>query len=413
MLNKFYENLLGLDGNWAVDGVDQDNEKMEVHVKIVHRDGGECLCPKCGKTAAYHDMRDRFIRHLDSCEHKTFLAVRYPRIRCPRCGIQAIVPPFADASSRFSKAFEWRVIELSRSATVQKVAKDLKISWHAVERIKMRGVNRGVKRQYQKPGRKIKNLAIDEVSFQKHHNYSTIITDADRGHVIAVLHDRTAETLINWFQTQRVADFSELQSIRMDMAPPYILAVMAFFPNADKLICFDRFHVAQLFNRALDVVRRMEWAFFNRGKGRENNPLTGTRFEWLRNSGRMDNRTERRRKFLALTRRPLLTVRAWELKEEAARLWEYERDGCAAKAWDGLIGRLRDSGIKEFVKLAKTVGRHLTGILNAIRLRANNGLAEARNSCIQRIKRMACGFRDQTRFHREIIFQFGGLSMAF
>ena len=77
----------------------------------------------------------------------------------------------------------------------------------------------------------------------------------------------------------------------MDMAKPYIKAVREAFVNADELICYDRFHVAQLFNRALDAVRRRESAAFGRRGG--GNPLIQTRFDWLRNSGRTDNRASR------------------------------------------------------------------------------------------------------------------------
>ena len=78
-----------------------------------------------------------------------------------------------------------------------------------------------------------------------------------------------------------------------------------------------------------------------------------------------------------------------------------------------LIDDLLSSRIDILKKLAASVQNHLQGILNAIILRANNGAAEARNSCIARIKFVACGYRSKERFHQEILFQFGGLNMAF
>ena len=69
--------------------------------------------------------------------------------------------------------------------------------------------------------------------------------------------------------------------------------------------------------------------------------------------------------------------------------------------------------IAELVKLGRTIKKYLTGILNAIKMRASNGLAEARNSCVQRVKYLACGFRNKARFGMEILFQFGGLDTAF
>jgi len=278
-----------------------------------------------------------------------------------------------------------------------------------VDRMKRRAIKRGLDRMKKRHGRSVKNIAIDETSFQKRHNYSTIVTDADRGTVLAVLPERDADTVVGFFQNQQFSDFSKLQSIAMDMAPPYIKAIRDFFPQADSLICFDRFHVAQLFNRALDTVRRRESARYRKGE----NPFVRTRFDWLRNSGKTDNRTSRRRRFLALTRQAFQTSKAWRLKEQASRMWDYKQEGRAEKAWLNLTRRLTHSCIPELKKLGKTIKRHLTGILNAIKLRVNSGKAEARNGCIQRIKRMACGFRDKARFGLEILFQYGGLNTAY
>jgi transposase len=410
MINQFYENLLGLDKNWKVMGVEQNNENRTVTIAVGYA-GKACRCPECGAEAALHDMRKRTVRHLDSCEYRTYLDVSYPRIRCEKCGTQAITPPFAAANSRFTNAFENRVIELCMKAPVQKVAHDMGLNWHVVEGIKDRAFKRGSARQKRKPPPKVRHLAVDETSFQKHHNYSTIISDADSGIVLACLDGRDAASLKNFFQTQQVADFSQLESISMDMAPPFIKAARESFANAEALICYDRFHVAQLFSRAVDTVRRRESASFKNAK--MDNPLVKTKFEWLRNNGKADNRKRKRRKFMPLTDLPLQTAKAWRLKEKAARLWDYLREGNAVKAWKNLLWRLSHSRIGELKKLATSVKEHLRGILNAIKLRVSNAAAEARNSCIQRVKYMACGYKDKARFNREILFQFGGLDFAF
>ena len=63
------------------------------------------------------------------------------------------------------------------------------------------------------------------------------------------------------------------------------------------------------------------------------------------------------------------------------------------------------------ISVARMLERHLEGILNAIVLHATNALAEGINSRIQRIKRMACGFRNRERFRRAILFHLGGLDL--
>lgn len=60
------------------------------------------------------------------------------------------------------------------------------------------------------------------------------------------------------------------------------------------------------------------------------------------------------------------------------------------------------------VTAARLVRTHLDGILNAVVLRATNAPAESMNAKIQRIKRMACGYRNRDRFRTAILSHLGG-----
>ena len=46
MLNRFYEELLGLDENWRVKGVEKNDEVREVTVKVEYANG-KYRCPQC------------------------------------------------------------------------------------------------------------------------------------------------------------------------------------------------------------------------------------------------------------------------------------------------------------------------------------------------------------------------------
>jgi len=62
-------------------------------------------------------------------------------------------------------------------------------------------------------------------------------------------------------------------------------------------------------------------------------------------------------------------------------------------------------------KAAATVARHLEGILNAVVHRATNAGSESVNARIQKIKKMACGYRNRERFRNAIYFHLGGLEL--
>jgi len=52
----------------------------------------------------------------------------------------------------------------------------------------------------------VENMGIDETSYQKRHEYVTVLLDKDHGKVLGILDDRKAETLKTWLLTQEIAD---------------------------------------------------------------------------------------------------------------------------------------------------------------------------------------------------------------
>jgi transposase len=238
-----------------------------------------------------------------------------------------------------------------------------------------------------------------------------VILDKDKSTVLDILQDRKAETLDYWFKAQEVADLQGIESISMDMWDPFIKAVRDNFKNWEELIAFDRYHVAQHLNKAVDKVRAQEHReLLSENKTSE---LSGTKFEWLRTSSNWDNRTGDRPAFMNLSRMNLKTARAWRMKEVAASLWNYEYLGVAQKRWKELLAWISRSRLEPMIKAGKTIKRYFWGILNAIKLKASNAMLESINSGIQRIKRMACGFRNRARFRMAILFHFGGLDLGF
>ena len=192
------------------------------------------------------------------------------------------------------------------------------------------------------------------------------------------------------------------------MWDPFINAVDANFNEAKRLIAFDRFHVAQHFGKALDKVRAEEHRTL---AAQGASPLVRTKHQWLKNAGRTDNRAGHRKKFLNLTRMNLKTARAWRIKEAAAMLWRYTYMGVAEKAWKRLLYWMSHSRLKPMIVIGKMIRKYLWGILNAIRLKVNNSMLEAKNARIQRIKKIACGFRSRKRFKNAILFHLGGLDL--
>ena len=63
------------------------------------------------------------------------------------------------------------------------------------------------------------------------------------------------------------------------------------------------------------------------------------------------------------------------------------------------------------IALSKSIRKHFYGIINSIILGVSNGRAKSINSKIQKIKKMACRFRNVERFKNSILFHLGGLEL--
>jgi len=405
-LEEFYTNLLGITEPWEVTSIKRDSKSKEVTAIVALKRDLPFLCPLCGSPAKLHDHRSRRWRHLDSCNHKTIVEADIPRVVCAEHGVKQLTVTWALKGSRFTAEFESTVLLWLERDPISTVAENFWLSWDEVDGIMSRAVARGLTRRKKTAP---KNIGIDETSFQKHHQYVTVILDKDTDSIIDILDDRKAITLNTWFKTQEKSDFNRLESITMDMWDPFINAVKKNFKDAENLIAFDRFHVSQHFCKALDKVRSEEHRAFQASNNQS--PLTRSKYQWLTNSQRTDNRATRRKEFMQLTRLNLKTARAWQIKEAASTLWNYSYLGAAERNWRHLLGWISRCRLKQVIAVGKMVRRYFWGILNAIQFKVNNSMLEAKNACIQRIKKIACGFRNKNRFKNAILFHLGGLDL--
>jgi len=405
-LEEFYTNLLGIEDPWEIAAIRRDSKSREVMARVRYKEDHPLLCPVCSTAGKLYDHRSRRWRHLDSCNHKTFIEADIPRVECLEHGVKQVRVVWSEKGSRFTLEFESTVLLWLRDDPLSRVAENFGLTWDEVDGIMSRAVRRGLARRKKTTPR---NIGLDETSFQKRHEYVTVLLDKDTDAVIDILEDRKASTLKDWFKSQEKSDFSQLESISMDMWDPFINAVKAQFQNAESLIAFDRFHVAHHFGKALDKVRAKEHQILLMATGKS--PLIRSKYQWLKNSKKTDNRDSRRKEFLNLTRLNLKTARAWRIKEAAALLWNYTYMSVAEKNWKRLLYWISHCRLKPVIAVGNMIRRYFWGILNAIRLKANNSMLEAKNARIQRIKKIACGFRNRERFKNAILFHLGGLDL--
>lgn len=399
---QLYKQILGIEKPWSVQEVKVSLADDEVEV-LVARGAGKLACPKCGKKCPGYDKRRRRWRHLDTCQLKTVLVADIPRMRCPEHGVVTVDIPWAESGSGFTALFEALVINWLKEASVSAVSKQLKLSWNAVDGIMQRAVKRGLSRR---EAHSPKNISVDETAYQKGHDYITVVTDQDQGIVLHVAEERTTDSLSTFYDELSAEQKASIKSVSMDMWPAYIKATKEALDDAEHKIAFDRFHVAQYLGKAVDQVRRKE---HRQLLGQGDDRLKRTKYQWLSNPVNMS--WHQQRSFSQLRQSTLKTARAWAIKESASRLWGYRSRTWALKAWRRLVNWMARSRLKPMQDTAKTLRKHLWGILNAIILGVDNSHAESMNSRIKTIKVRAKGFRNKQRFRNAIYFHLGGLQL--
>ena len=398
-----YARILRIEPPWSVVDVMLDDDQVEVQVE--HSGKGLC-CPTCGKKASKHDIRKRSWRHLDTCQLKTIITADVPRVSCKEHGVHQVEVPWAEPRSGFTAMFECLVIDWLMEASTVAVAKRLRCSWDQVDGIRARAVARGLARRDEEGAKVIEHLAVDETSFQKRHEYVTIVSDASSGRVLQVADERNKEALDGIYWDMPFEQVSGIKTVSMDMWGPYIEATREHIEGAEAKICFDRFHVAAYFNKGVNDVRKAEHReLSSSGDDR----LKRTRYLWLKSEEKLS--TAQHKRFSELKEQALRVAQAWAMKETARGLWFYVSRGWARRAWTKLIGWMRESGLRPMVKLAEMLERHLEGILNAIVLGCTNAMAESTNGRVQMLKKRACGYRNRNRFRDAIYFHLGGLDL--
>ena len=233
-----------------------------------------------------------------------------------------------------------------------------------------------------------------------------MVADLEGGVVQYVADGHDKEALTAYYESFSEPELAQIEIVAMDMGAAYIAATSAALPEAESKIAFDKFHVAMHLGAAVDQVRREEnRVLCDRG----NDSLQGTKHLWLYHPDHLPEKA--RPQFGDLVRKALKTSRAWMLKELAMEMWEQRDRQTARQIFDAWYLWAIRSRLEPMKKVARTLKRHLQGILNAIVAGVTNARLEGLNTVIQGLKRSARGFRNRSRFRNAIYFHLGGLAL--
>lgn len=324
-------------------------------------------------------------KHLFFWQYCTYLHCRVPKLKTKDNKVRMIKVPWAREWSWFTLLFEWLVLELIKHMPISKVWNYLQEDDERLMRIATHYVNKSKeKADYSK----IYKWWIDETSRKKWHNYITTFINFDTKKVSCIVEWKWKETVKeiiediekHWWNRDNIREIS------IDFSPSFTSWVTEYMPKTS--IVYDRFHLMQFIQKALDEIRRQE--------SMNNKLLKWSRYLWLTNEDQLKDKEKSMLDELKKDNKVL--AEAYQMKENFKEFYNKQTNEQAElylKLWCDWVN---NSWIEPMKKVVKTIKTHWTWIMNYITKKISNGIVEWINSVIQTIKRRARWYRNIDNF---------------
>jgi transposase len=361
-----------------------------LEIEIRPRKGNRPACSVCGNPGpGYDTLKVRRFEFVPMWGIAVFFLYAMRRVDCPVCGVKVEQVPWAEGKNHLTTTYAWFLAKWAKRLSWKEVADAFHTKWDNVFRSVKMAVAWGL------TNRNLDNvtaIGIDEICWKKKGSkFLTLVYQIDNSckRLLWIGKDRTKKTLIGFFDEFGPDRSSKLRFVCTDMWRPYLLVVAEKAGQALNIL--DRFHIMSHMNKAIDKVRATE-AKILKAKGKA--PiLTGSRWCLLK---RLENCTEKQVvKLQELLSINLKTVRAYLLKEDFQRFWNYKSAGWATKFLDQWCKRTMRSRINPMKKIAKMLRSHRSLILNWFRAKEliALGAVEGLNNKAKVTTKKAYGFK--------------------
>jgi transposase len=344
------------------------------------------VCSGCGQGVdQIHEICEREVRDLPVFEFRTAVVIELYRVRCPQCGPKIERVDQLPSKAPFSKRFEEAVGLACEGASGRQVARAFRLSESTVRAIDLRYLERwaAVRRR---PG--LRKMGVDEIHLGKKQKFLTVVSNLETGEPLWFGSDRKKETLDTFFSEELSRQQRQrIEAACLDMWEPFRLSIEEWAPRCR--IIYDKFHIMQHANDAVDEVRRAE--FFRKGR-QMRNLVKGKR--WLLLTRWVNLSTGKKQELNTLFALNRKLLKAYLLKESLDRLWTYHYEGAMLNYLQRWIDQLRWQRLAPFQKLARMLLNHLDGILNYCRTKVPLGVVEAVNGNIKTLLRRGRGYKN-------------------
>jgi len=370
----------------------------EIRVEAVPYKRKPLVCSGCGKIhqAGRHGTVKVVVEDQRITGRRVFLRLVKRRVRCPEDGcvhVEALT--WIKPRSRVTNRFANEVYRLTAITTNVEAGWYLGLDDEQVYRIDREKLE-ALAAEKLTPPPAVKNMSVDEVSWLKYHRYLTIVIDTDIKKVVWNAKGRKKEVLNTYYEAIGPENCEKIESVALDGARTYISSTESYAGKA--LIVYDKFHVIQKLNGAVDATRRYELRIARGDKRFDLMDMMGykQRFILLKNKTNLTEKQSEHLKRLCEINEPI--YKAMLLKESFQEIYIQGTESDARRCLETWIAQAMASGLKAFTILAESFRDKMAFILNWFRKKISSAISEGFNNKIKRLKRMAYGYRDAKYF---------------
>jgi len=299
--------------------------QASLEVEIHPRANSQAICSGCGcPRPCYDRLKPRRFEFVPLWGILVFFVYTMRRVNCPTCGVTVEQVPWSKGKSGLTTTYQWFLARWAKRLPWQDVAVIFDTTWEKVYASVKYAVSWGI---VHREVSGVEALGVDEVQWKRGHKYLTLVYQIDPGckRLLWIGRERTEKTLERFFDLLGEQICPTLRYVCSDMWRPYLNVIAQRASGAIQIL--DRYHIMAKMNKAIDEIRAAEARRLVRD-GYEP-VLKYSRWCLLK---RAWNRTKKETvKLRELLQYNLKTVRAFLLKEDFQRFWDYKSPSWARK----------------------------------------------------------------------------------